>query len=376
MKDKIVELDYLRGFAILGVIMIHTTGWFTTVGSLTYVTGAMLFVDTLSGYAVPLFLFISGFVLFHNYSSKFKLLEFYKKRVLSIIPPYIIFSILYMAYEYTIGGVTNFSLKSIVSNLIFAKSSYHFWYIIIIIQFYVLYPVIAKLYVYCKQKNKVDSLLALSLIIQVCWNYFFQHGFPLLDQNNLFVSIVSKMGFVFLSHIFYFMIGIYIADNIPLIQNFLSKIRTKLLIVICIFLAISVSSIYIDIYYHHATGLRSSIYYLINPILFCFAFVLFYKISSVLMIKKNIISLVICNLGRYSFGIYLVHLIFVNLIIILLKDMNIQADNILYYILLFPFATIFSFIATKLISYLPYSKYIIGIHSLIKQKKKSIDPSD
>ena len=55
----IKEIDYLRGFAILAVIIIHTSANFTEVEYLNNLVIINIFIDVFSHFAVPLFIFTS-----------------------------------------------------------------------------------------------------------------------------------------------------------------------------------------------------------------------------------------------------------------------------------------------------------------------------
>ena len=96
----IEEINFLRGFGVLAVITIHTTGYFTEIKR-SYNTLVLLnlWTDIFSQFAVPLFILISGFVLARNYRNDFSLTKFYKKRIRSIIPQYLIFSVLYTVFN-------------------------------------------------------------------------------------------------------------------------------------------------------------------------------------------------------------------------------------------------------------------------------------
>jgi len=101
MNNKVDEIVYLRGFAILAVIMIHTAG----VPTLT-----LLSLGTISHYAIPLFIFISGFVLSHRYTEKIDLQQYFFKRFISIMPQYLIFSFFYILYN-NINSHTSLDIK-------------------------------------------------------------------------------------------------------------------------------------------------------------------------------------------------------------------------------------------------------------------------
>ena len=165
----IEEIRYLRGFGVLAVIAIHTTGYFTEVKQFNSLVLVNLWTDIFSQFAVPLFIVISGFVLAKNYRNDFSLSDFYRKRVRSIIPQYLIFSILYTAFN---SGVVmlNSSLGTniilLLKNIWHANASYHLWFFSIIIQFYLLYPIIIKIYTLFKRRDRVELLIVLLLIIQ------------------------------------------------------------------------------------------------------------------------------------------------------------------------------------------------------------------
>lgn len=69
-NKRIGEVDYLRGFAVLAVIAIHTSSN-SQILNLNLLLIVNLIIDVFSHFAVPLFIFISGFVLSLNYRGLF-----------------------------------------------------------------------------------------------------------------------------------------------------------------------------------------------------------------------------------------------------------------------------------------------------------------
>ncbi|HBP64468.1 MAG TPA: hypothetical protein DD730_09365 [Desulfosporosinus sp.] len=59
----IEEINFLRAFAVLAVIAIHTSGYFTEIKSYNHLVLVNLWADIFCQFAVPLFILISGFVL-------------------------------------------------------------------------------------------------------------------------------------------------------------------------------------------------------------------------------------------------------------------------------------------------------------------------
>ena len=125
-KVWIEEIDILRGFAILAVIAIHTS---TNVSKITYLNNLVIsniIINVFSQHGVPLFIFISGFVLSIKYYGIFPVTQFFKKRIRSIIPQHLIFSILYIAIFATLNDPPSF--LEIIYKILTASSAIHMWF--------------------------------------------------------------------------------------------------------------------------------------------------------------------------------------------------------------------------------------------------------
>lgn len=356
MEHKTIEeINYLRGFGVLAVIAIHTTGYFTEIKSYNALVLWTLWTDVFSQFAVPLFILISGFVLARNYRSDFSITKFYKNRIRSIIPQYLIFSILYTLFNnwavmQSNALSENFAL--LLNNIVHSNASYHLWFFSIIIQLYILYPIIIKSYDFCKSIGRAEFMIAILLILQTLWMVgIHSSSLPFIKLN-------------FISFLFYFGLGIYIVDYFDQLKN-ASKHLTPIYLITSLALTIG-SSFFIII------GLTTGYDYysipayffigseLIYPVLRISTFILLLNFAASLVGKRSFLAKVIYRIGDYSFGIYLIHIFFNRYAIEILINNAIDYNNWAFYPIVFVITVIFSYLAVRLISYVPYSYYLIG----------------
>ncbi|MDP4127969.1 MAG: acyltransferase [Bacillota bacterium] len=356
MAGIIKEINYLRGFAVLAVIAIHTSGYFTEIPHFNALVLVNLWIDVFSQFAVPLFILISGFVLAMKYQSKFSLMTFYQKRVRSIIPQYLIFSVAYTAvndWDVMRSNSLANNVRLLLRHILHSDASYHLWFFSIIIQLYILYPLIIKIYTFFKQNNRAELLLAVLLIVQTLW------------MEGLHTTYFGALKINFIAYLFYFSMGIYSWDHFERLRNS-GKSLTPMFWVTSIVLTIGAS---FPIIIGLTTGYRYSAippYFfmgpeLIYPFLRLAAFLLFFNLARNLIGHRSILAKVISNLGTYSFGIYLIHIFFNQYVIKILRNYyTIDYTNWTFYPVVFGVTVIFSYLAVRLISYLPFSYYVIG----------------
>jgi peptidoglycan/LPS O-acetylase OafA/YrhL len=376
--EKIKEIEYLRGFAILAVVAIHTSMNFTKITNVNLLLVLNVIVDVFSHFAVPLFIFISGFVLSLNYKGTFSQKKFLRKRVKSVIPSYIIFSTLYLLLNVILSAINGNlkipSLMIIIFNFVTASSYYHLWYFALIIQFYIFYPSIIKTYDKYAN-NKIFYFIFLMLIIQELWliirdviiTYFDSstHSYSIYF-NAISSTILSR---VFFSHIFYFTIGIYVCRNYQYTLDKLFKAKRWILPTIIVFTGI-ISSFWIDGIAKYGSYERIPQSYFIVPhllasVYFPFVFSILFIISlnfSITKYKYSNYSKIILLLGRYSFGIYLIHALFITVIVTLVfPQFGVDVNCLIFYPTLFILSILLSCFSVYFISHLPYSEILIGI---------------
>lgn len=146
-KERVPEIGVLRGLAFAAVVLQHSIAHYSIVPGVTLADGVLTAIMLLAAkFAVPVFIFITGLVLFYNYDGRFSYGAFLAKRFKDIVVPYIIWSAVFEGVNLlSAGGLLSWdALLLYGQKLLTGKTSYHFWYIIMIIQCYLLFPLLRK----------------------------------------------------------------------------------------------------------------------------------------------------------------------------------------------------------------------------------------
>lgn len=147
-KPKLLELDLVRAVAILAVVAIHATSEATV--ELPFGSRAQLIylaINKLCNFAVPVFILVSGLVLFYRYDNDWggkQALQFYMRRVKQVLFPYLLWSFFYYLYNQWVFDRANLHLDwaEFGALLPWADASYHLYFMVIIVQFYLLFPLL------------------------------------------------------------------------------------------------------------------------------------------------------------------------------------------------------------------------------------------
>ncbi|MCQ1535230.1 acyltransferase [Methanosarcina sp. KYL-1] len=375
LNDKLTHIEeivYLRGFSILAVIAIHTSGYFSKVSTPNLTVIINLVIGVFSHFAVPMFIFISGFVLSLKYRENIHKINFVKKRMKSIVPQYLIFSFVYLIMKEfhtlyasllglpSVSGVSErLSIGIILFKLLTGSSCFHLWFIILIIQFYLLYPFIIKVYTKYSQKNSIMLLMLIAYFTQVIWEIY------ILDLNNRASLNLQFINYIYLpSYTFYFIAGIYFSQHFEAIMSMISKYKINI-VVLSIIIILTVVSSYLtfEIYYgslNETHPYSSLILIFISPIYYSSICLILITIARKLTRQNTVYSVTIHRFGEYSFGIYLIHGVFLYCILALLNVFGVTPKSFIFYPLYTIMVTGLSYTSVCLLNRLPLGSYVIG----------------
>lgn len=149
-SNRIAEMDLLRGYAIAAVVGLHVTRQYLAASDLSTTAGrAVALAFLLTGFGVPLFLALSSAGLALRYSQAGGLadhLRFLWNRGLRLLPAYIAWSLVSAAL---FQPEAFHSVRSVLRMLATGSAEWPFYFIPLLFEIYVLWPLMRPLARYC-----------------------------------------------------------------------------------------------------------------------------------------------------------------------------------------------------------------------------------
>lgn len=193
MKERIASLDLVRSLAIVFVVITHVSELCYGALSVEFMTSALLrtqlcaiVLHTIGRLGVPLFLFLSGYLLLDRSYSTEETLAFWKRTLPGMILSTEIWVLLYYLAR-CFNGIS-FDLGNLLLQMLFlmpAQTS-HLWYMPAIISLYLFLPFISNILKSCQSKAFFIPLgiIAAYLFIPPCINVILSAtGQPLLSSG-------------------------------------------------------------------------------------------------------------------------------------------------------------------------------------------------
>lgn len=135
------RVDFLRVFACVGVVLLHTTGQFQNPPTPTFTGAALVLVHDLARTAVPLFFMLAGSLALPGIRVRGDVLLFWRKRSLRVWLPTLLWSVIYACLYLADkgGGAGRLSASSLTGLLtdwlVKGKpgAGYHLWFLYVLV---------------------------------------------------------------------------------------------------------------------------------------------------------------------------------------------------------------------------------------------------
>lgn len=379
-KERIEELDVLRGLAFLAVVYQHVIGAFINKPDLPYQDAVMLgMIFNLLKFAVPAFVMITGITLLYNYYEKIHYPSFLLKRTKEIFIPYLCWTVIYFLYahRYVDISVNVHWMKEFAREIFTPTIGYHLWYIVMIFQFYIFYPLILAVIKWCRRSFSFRTMLVGLVASYMILMWLSQNFLPTLgkDQPWLITKLVETRTMNALFYFIYFAIGGYAALKLKEWRNFTQhSIGWNTFMFWGLFIIVGyelIAGTSTKVILGYSTSLKNSMFFFTLSSL-----LLVYSYGMKLTESRSKLYEILRFIGRYSFGAYLAHALVITLLSRLLIDLGIPLTgqhSLTSSFLLLVCSSALSVFVTIGISRLPLGKLLVGsVPAGKKQNTKGI----
>ena len=339
MKNRqlLTEVFWLRSFACLAVTLGHAihSGYTLYVEPSIY-HGGIYLINMSVFFGVPVFVFISEFILANKYLHQVPK-GFFKKRIKILILPYLFMNFVFALLHVETWTLQAFTIR-LVENVFLGKSAVYF--ILIIFQFYFLHILLSK---YLNQLSP-KILIPVSFAI----NFLYLAFFNFIEQpNNIVAEYIWGPGYwlPFVGWLYYFVLGFYCGKNY---HELLQMVRKKWVLIMPVFAYIILLLVnrFFELDYHSK---RVDMLIYSTSIIFLILYISSYF--------KRVPKLIVF-ISNYSFSIFLLNQFFFTLILYLKAP---EFLNILTYSISVFVLTLFLCILTAFVlNQFRFGKYFVG----------------
>lgn len=344
LGNRLFWADNLRVLATFGVIILHVTPNLLYQkeefsGSVWWISA--IYTGTFR-FCVPVFVMLTGSLLL---SREYDLSSFLREKFMRIVIPCLFWSAIYILFNFTVeiskgkSFTPGEAIKSFLVQLRFG-SSFHLWYVYMIIGIYLFIPIIGRWIRSCREKEILYFLLIWLLSITL--------NLPLIIKIKPAVDLTYFSGFIG-----YLVLGYYLSN-----KTFINKkkvtITSASLFIIGILITISGTYFFSK----YKGEFRDNFYTYLTPNVALASIGIFLFIKNN-YISNNRISAVISFFTKYNYGIYLIHV----MILFFLSEISINW-NLFNPVLGIPVTTTICLLLSGSIIYvfnrIPFLKGIVG----------------
>lgn len=329
---RLDEIDTIRGVLIVLVVAIHVASfmiWFNPKPNIA----SYFWFFAFGKFSVPGFVLLSGIVLMYSYRAKeLSYVKFIKSRVLYIVVPYLIWSGVYFIYK------TPVNVFDALVLLIKGKAMFHLYFIVIIFQFYLLFPLFKSITIRLSFKYVAVVGLIVQLVI-----------FDIFSSVS-FLRLFNPTIFLLWSYVF--IIGMYVGKEYEKVMAFIDKnsgLILSLFVIATMFTYIKFNS---QIQKGQEVWQSSDS----MPILMTIS-----SIFLLMYISRNfkLVKTVFNVLGKYSYQIYLMHMIPLLIFKVIFKEFDFKVTDVVAILLLLS-TILISLGFSVLIKKMPGHKLMMG----------------
>lgn len=360
---RIVFLDFIRVFACFLVMLVHASENFYPGPEATDMAGPQAWIasetdrlwvslyDGFSRMAVPLFMIVSAYLLVPVKEGQ-SAFEFYKRRAVRILPPFIVFLVVYSTLPMLWGQIDLETATRDLSRipLNFPTLAGHLWFMYPLIGLYLFIPIVSPWLakVSAKEERFFIWLFALSTCMPYLNRWFGEvWGQVFWNEFHTLWYFSGYLGYLVVAHY----IRVHLDWN-----------RNKRLLIGSLLTVVGAAWTILSFYLQATPGILLDTPTLEVGWAFCTINCLILTTGAFLLfscIKREKTPAIISELSNLSYGMYLMHILWLGLWVGVFKDqMGLTSMVAIPAIAITTFLS--CWVSCKFISMLPYGQWVVG----------------
>lgn len=363
----------MRACIILGVVCVHICAWFDTQ-TVPYSTGNILLdLATMAfHFTRESFMFITGCVLFYTYYDHrpLNVWSFWKRRLTLIAIPYLVWSAIYILYTGTYLAGFDWHLQALLgryAKAIATGNQFFLYYILVSLQLYVVFPAMVWLMRRVRRHGLLFTVAAVMELVLLALNAYVLPHTPLTGWPGWLQTLLLYRDRWVITYEFWFFAGGIVAVHYSTLRQFLLR-HTRWL-----YAAFALSTVLMWLVYameRWPGGIQEAdAVQVLQPVMVPYAFMMTLVLWRLgvawagLGVRGRTTSWgrVIAFFGRVSFGIFLVHPLFLHLVEVYLVPHHVRER---WWLIEFPAAVLFVYVMSGLVAEgigrVPWLGYIVG----------------
>jgi len=374
-KERVAEWDVLRGIAFLAIVLQHSIGQFayrkdTSLFDAYTLAAIYHFIK----FGVPAFVLLTGAALVYNYYGKLNYPTFIRKRSIDILVPYFLWTVIYYVYIFPGKSINVVWFKEVGQQVLVPTQGYHFWFILLIFQFYLLFPLFLKGLTWAKERRDQNETRTLNLLLVftglgymfLMWVSYKYLPYHASSYPSFLQYLITNRNSNFLFYTFYFVFGAVIAIELERWRKLIKGSFHWNIILFIVAYGWAGYELFIGTGYSLPINLNWST--TLKPSMFILVFselIALYMIAMKVTQKNNWLNTLTSWVGKYSYGAYLVHALVLGELVKLTDAFHLMYPALnQHYVLVtciaFLIVSVVSTLTCFMLSKIPFGRYLIG----------------
>ncbi len=176
-RGHIGEVNCLRVFGVVAVVLIHAYGFYLAMpvsGPVVRISQEL--IVNLLRFARYVFMFVTGVVLFYTYNGrKFNVGSFFHRRLKNLVIPYVVWTGIYLLIQHWSKMISWPNTAAFVvlwaQNILDGEGFYTLYYILVVIEFYLLFPLILGVFKPRRPRLAAVALITAGILFYALYHY-------------------------------------------------------------------------------------------------------------------------------------------------------------------------------------------------------------